>query len=448
MDDVVILPSPSAVIVGGGMAGLTLADKLSFSGIKVLLLEKEEKVGGLARSMVYGDFVFDIGPKRFHTYSTRVEQYLRDVLGSGYVTLGRKSSVFLLGKLHQWPLASSSLLKLPPDVLLRCLLDLFRKPPFDGESFSSYIVSRYGRTLYEIFFRDYTQKFCHVAPECMHESWARASIHRAIIDRRYQQGTLFDVAKVALLPKRAKTRFLYPAGGMDRFNEALVSRVVSRGGMVRVATDAHLVGMPGSVPMVRAGGQTIQADRVFWSGPVTTAYEDLLGAKPRKRLQYLSLALFHIEARGVNHGGNQWTYFSSPRFVLTRTSYPVNFDQSLVPRGMGSITAEVTLPEGDQSVPWADWEEKLLEELEAANVCARSDVQDVHRELIPYAYPLYELDYQRRLKAVCSELEAFPGLSLIGRTGKFWYNNMDDSIGDAMTTAAEHLEDWRPTSMG
>jgi protoporphyrinogen oxidase len=447
MDETLTIPSPSAVIVGGGMAGLTLADRLSAAGIHVLLLEKEEKVGGLARSMVYGDFVFDIGPKRFHTYSTRVEQYLREILGAGYLTLGRKSSVFLLGKLHQWPLAMNSIFKLPPGVLLRCLFDLFRKPPFDGESFSSYIVSRYGRTLYEIFFRDYTQKFCHVEPECMHESWARASIHRAIIDRRYQQGTLLDVAKVALLPKRAKTHFLYPIGGMDRFNETIVMRVLSRGGQVRVGTDTRLLGMPGGVPMVKAGEETIKADRIFWSGPVTKAYEDLVGAKPRRRLKYLSLALFNIEARHVNHDGNQWTYFSSPNFVLTRTSYPVNFDPSLVPSGMGSVTAEITLPEGDQSVPWGDWEEKVLEELEAAQVCLRNDVRDVHRELIPYAYPLYELDYQRRLKAVHSELEAFPGLVLIGRTGKFWYNNMDDSIGDAMGIATEALEDWRSANV-
>jgi protoporphyrinogen oxidase len=114
---------------------------------------------------------------------------------------------------------------------------------------------------------------------------------------------------------------------------------------------------------------------------------------------------------------------------------------------MGSITAEITLPEGETSVPWGDWEEKVLEELEAADVCARTDVRDVHRELIPYAYPLYELDYQRRLKAIHSELEAFPGLALIGRTGKFWYNNMDDSIGDAMLVAAEALENWRSANI-
>jgi protoporphyrinogen oxidase len=281
----------------------------------------------------------------------------------------------------------------------------------------------------------------------MHESWARASIHRAIIDRRYQQGSLLDVAKVALLPKRAKTRFLYPKGGMDRFNETIVTRITSRGGEVRVGIDSRLVGMPGGVPMVQADGQTIKADRVFWSGPVTKAYEDLVGAKPRRRPKYLSLALFNIEAEHVNHGGSQWTYFSSPDFVLTRTSYPINFDPSLVPSGMGSIVAEITLPEDDYSVPWDDWEEKVLEELEAANVCARRDVRDVHRELVPHAYPLYELDYQQRLKAVLSELEVFPGLELIGRTGKFWYNNMDDSIGDAMNIATQALEDWRSANV-
>ncbi len=50
-----------AIIVGGGMAGLTAASYLSKAGLKVLLCEKEKKTGGLVNSFDYKGFVFDGG---------------------------------------------------------------------------------------------------------------------------------------------------------------------------------------------------------------------------------------------------------------------------------------------------------------------------------------------------------------------------------------------------
>jgi protoporphyrinogen oxidase len=433
-------PSPSAIVVGGGVAGLCLADKLSAAGIRVTILEKEEKVGGLARSLVHGDFVFDIGPKRFHTYSPSVENYLHEILGRAYRTIGRKSSVYFLGRLHPWPLQTSSVFRLPPLVLARCLVDLFRKPRFDGTSFSSYILSRYGKTLYQVFFRDYTRKFCHEDPEQMHEAWAQGSIHRAIIDKRFDQGSLLAVARMALLPKRAVTRFLYPLGGMDRFHEALAARVQRQGGRIHVNTPARLVAGQGGTLIVETPDAAHRADRVFWTAPITEAHDSLVGRGPH--LKHLTLALFLIEARRVCDDGNQWTYFSSPELLISRTSYPRSFDPGLVPRDAGSIVAEVTVPEGG-SVQWDRWEELVIRDLHEAGVCRHEDVRAVHHARIPYAYPVYELRYQDALKRVMGDLAAFPALVLAGRCGKFWYNNMDDSLEDSMQIAARELTAWR-----
>jgi len=439
--------APSSIIVGGGIAGLTLADRLTAAGVQTRLIEREEHVGGLARSMRYGDFSFDIGPHRFHTYSKTVEQYLHDVLGQAYRTIGRSSGVYFFGRLHHWPLQISSIFRLPPTVLLRCAFDLFTKPEFDGESFSSYILSRYGKTLYKAFFRDYTMKFCHVEPEMIHESWARASIHRAIIDKRYEQSSLLDVARVTLLPKKAKTRFLYPYGGMDSFHNALVRRITDRGGEILTGTTCRLSGMPGETPSVLFNGKKLTADRVFWSGSITQAYEDLFTNARPLNLKYLSLALFNVEAQNVNDGMNQWTYFSSPDFILSRISFPHNFDPSLAPPGYQGITAEVTVPENQHSIPWEDWESRVLEELETAGVVNRGDIRAVHRKFIPDAYPIYELHYPKVLRSVMREFEDFPGFVLFGRTGRFWYNNMDDSIEASLVLADEEIAKWRERSL-
>jgi protoporphyrinogen oxidase len=432
-------PSPSAIVVGAGVAGLCLADKLSADRIHVTVVEKEEKVGGLARSLVHGDFVFDIGPKRFHTYSATVEDYLHEILGRAYRTIGRKSSVYFLGNLYPWPLQTSSVFRLPPAILIRCLADLVRKPQSGGESFSAYILNRYGRTLYEVFFRDYTRKFCHVDPEQMHQDWAKGSIHRAIIDKRYDQGSLLDVARVALLPKRTVTRFLYPLGGMDRFHEALANRVRRQGGQILLHTPAGLVRGPDGALLVETPGIVHRADRVFWTAPLTEAHDALVGRGTH--LKHLTLALFAIEARRVHDDGNQWTYFSSPDMLISRTSYPRCFDPGLVPRDAASIVAEVTVPEG-ATVPWDTWEEHVIRDLHETGVCRRDDVRAVHRALIPHAYPVYELGYKERLSRVMDDLAAFPTLVLAGRCGRFWYNNMDDSLEDSMRIAVRELAAW------
>jgi len=92
----------------------------------------------------------------------------------------------------------------------------------------------------------------------MHQDWAKGSIHRAIIDKRYDQGSLLDVARVALLPKRTVTRFLYPLGGMDRFHEALANRVRRAGGQILLHTPAGRISRFSPRPWVVVGEEEIR----------------------------------------------------------------------------------------------------------------------------------------------------------------------------------------------
>ena len=172
------------------------------------VLEREERVGGLARSYRYGGHTFDVGPHRFHTDDEDVERLVLDVLGEDRLTIDRSSAVWLYNDYHDWPLTRSSLLKLPPLVMARAGVDLFRRPADRGDSLEAYILSRYGRTLYDIFFRPYPEKFCLYKCSELHRDWASAGINRAVIDKRLRFDSLWHVAKTTLLPPRVKTRFI------------------------------------------------------------------------------------------------------------------------------------------------------------------------------------------------------------------------------------------------
>ena len=95
------------VIVGGGVAGLVSAQLLQEAGAKVVVIERNDQVGGLARSMRYDGFSFDVGPHRFHTENPNVKAYLDRVLKGDATLFPRLSVVYFQGSYSRWPLRSA-----------------------------------------------------------------------------------------------------------------------------------------------------------------------------------------------------------------------------------------------------------------------------------------------------------------------------------------------------
>ena len=126
--------------------------------------EANATVGGLARTFHYGDFHFDVGPHRFHTENTRTAAFIRRILGTEAIEIPRRSGARMFGRIHEWPLRPSMLTSMPPGVMLRCARDLIIRQHADGDSFAADVINKYGRTLFEIFFEPYTQKFLSYSP--------------------------------------------------------------------------------------------------------------------------------------------------------------------------------------------------------------------------------------------------------------------------------------------
>jgi protoporphyrinogen oxidase len=65
----------------------------------------------------------------------------------------------------------------------------------------------------------------------------------------------------------------------------------------------------------------------------------------------------------------------------------------------------------------------------------------VPTERVPDSYPIYHKDYPRELDKARSALGQFSNLRLAGRTGLFWYNNMDHSMENAFQLTRRMLRD-------
>lgn len=430
---------PSVTIVGAGVAGLTIGYQLAQRGYDVTIVERNAVVGGLGRTFHYGDFHFDVGPHRFHTENARVAQFIRGILREEAVEIPRKSGAHMFGRFHEWPLRPSILLAMPVILMIRGARDLFFREKLPGESFEADVVNKYGRTLYDIFFAPYTRKFLFYSPAELHRDWARAGVNRAIIDKRAQSDSLWSLLKTTLMPKPVETMFLYPPTGVGRFSDLLAQSIREKGG--RILVDREVIGMETSnrrITGLKVGEERLPCENLVWTGPLTTL-NALLGVQ-NVDLEYLSTIFYNFEVGKPPRLDYQWTYFGGNE-IFSRVTAPEAFLKSTVPAGKSGLCVEVTSRQSDDR--WQN-PERLIDQIvgdlvRTGMIEQAADIERVHVERVPFTYPIYKLNYFRELTRNLRELGQFSNLLLAGRCGRFWYNNMDHSIGQGLTMADKIL---------
>ena len=362
------------------------------------------------------------------------------MLGPAAIEIPRKSGVRMFGRFHEWPLRPGILLAMPFSTMARAAINLVRKEHLEGESFEADIVNKYGRTLYEVFFKPYTEKFLFCSPAEMHRDWGRAGVNRAIIDKRAQSDGLWSLLKNTLLPAPVDTTFIYAPQGVGEFSERLTAGIREAGGRVlldrRVDRIEH---RRGRIVVLHAGGEAFPVDNLVWTAPITLANE-LLGVKD-VTLDYLSTIFYNLEIDAPARLDFQWTYYGGDE-VFSRISTPTSFASSMAPPGRSGLCVEVTCREGDErwQAPERLTEAVIADLVRTQTIDAASQVSRVHIERVPFTYPIYRLDYFSELTRTLRELGRFRNLLLAGRCGRFWYNNMDHSIGQALTMADRILK--------
>jgi len=433
----------AVTIVGAGVAGLTIAYQLARQGFRTTVIEKNPVVGGLARTFHYGDFHFDVGPHRFHTENRRVADFIRGILGKEAIEIPRKSGARMFGRFHEWPLRPGILMSMPLMLMVRGARDLLFKQRLPGESFEADIVNKYGRTLYEIFFDPYTRKFLFHSPAELHRDWARAGVNRAVIDKRAASDSLWSLLKNTLMPKPVETMFLYPPQGVGRFSDVLAEAITSMGGRVVLGQAVTSVETDSSrVTAVTTAQERVPCDQIVWTAPVTTlnAHVGVVGVD----LEYLSTIFYNLEIGRPPRLDYQWTYFGGDE-IFSRVTAPEAFLATTTPAGKSGLCVELTCREGDER--WQDPERytaRIIADLVRTGAIERAeDVERVHIERVPFTYPIYKLNYLGELTRNLKALAAYSNLLLAGRCGRFWYNNMDHSIGQGLTMADKILQGSR-----
>jgi protoporphyrinogen oxidase len=452
---------PRVLVLGGGLAGLSAGRRRAPNGWHVTVVEAEPEVGGLASSGTHvckhGEFDYDTGPHRFHTG----EQHLRDevlaLLGENKVEANRLSRIFLYGRFFNYPLVGSNVVKsLPKLVLLECFLDylwvklrnLFHRPPDDN--FENWVVNRFGRKLYEIFFGVYTEKTWGIPCTQISADWAA---------QRISLLSLWDTVKKTIFkpadaegPRTLVSRFFYPRrGGIGTLSRRYQEEIEKLGGQVLTRTRAVEVRTEGgratgATVEGRDGARFIPADTVLSTIPVTVLAKLLTPAAPPDVLaacaamRHRSMVFVYLILDRPKLTDDHWIYLPEDSITVHRLSEYKNFSPFAAPPDKTLVCAEVTCDFGDGI--WSESDENLMrictDDLVKIGLVRREEVLETFSRRARYAYPLYDLAYRANRDKVLAWIDAIGDLDTTGRQGLFKYNNMDHSIGMGLA-AAENL---------
>jgi len=442
------------VIIGAGPAGLTAAYELSKQGVRSTILEADAVVGGLSRTAEYKNYCFDIGGHRFFTKVSVVEKMWKEVLGEDLITRLRLSRIFYRGKFFKYPIEPmNALFGLGVWESAHCAMSylLARLLPEKPENdFEAWVSNRFGRRLFQIFFKSYTEKVWGIPCREIGADWAAQRIRglsfRSLVWNALRSRKSRDKRTVI---KTLIDEFLYPRKGPGMMWQRTREIVESRGSeLVLGAKVDRIRWEPGRVLSVRAGGTEYCADHFVSTMPIRDLMNALDPAPPDwvleagRGLKYRDFLTTCLICRGTNLFPDNWVYIHDPSVRVGRIQNYGNWSQDMVPDpGMSCLGMEYFCFEGDDlwSADDTDIIERSRQEVEKLGLARSSDVVDATVLRMPKAYPVYDATYQRSLAAVREFITSLPNLQLVGRNGMHRYNNQDHSMLTAILASRNIL---------
>jgi protoporphyrinogen oxidase len=443
--------SARIVILGGGPAGLSAAYELAREGRTPLVLESDEIVGGLARTVSYKNFLFDIGGHRFFTKSAEVQQLWEEILGSQMMTRSRLSRIRYRNRFFHYPLKPfDALIGLGPleaMLIVGSYLQWHFFPYREVKNFEQWVTNRFGKRLFEIFFRTYTEKVWGIPCSEISADWAA---------QRIRNLSLLRAVRAALRPSRGDSirslveQFSYPERGPGQMWETLASRLEEMGHPVqkgrrvsKIFHDGHAVTSVATEG--EHGAEQFRGGHFISSIPMRDLVRALSPAPPEdvlhpaESLRYRDFLLVGLIVNRENICPDNWIYVHDPAVRVGRIQNFKNWSPAMVPKGnQTSLGLEYFVFENDDL--WSSLDSQLIDlarrEVEHLRLARAEEIQDGVVIRMPKAYPIYDHDWERHVATIRTYIEDhLCNLQLVGRNGMHRYNNQDHSMMTAMYAA-------------
>jgi len=442
---------------------MAAAWEASLLGKSVWIIEREPTLGGLCSTIERDGFRFDLGGHRIVSKRAALVDRVRSLMGDELEERSRKSVVLLRGQRFSYPLVARELAtKLPPTLLARAAsdyaLERLRWQNADEITFRQWVVRRFGRTLYDLFFGPYTEKLWGMSADELSSDWA---------SQRISLLNLSDVALrlTGLRRGGARTyarRYLYPRGGIGALFHRLALTLEARA--VRTLTSARATDFERDRDNARVRAVCVERDGERWRiecgaviSTIPLAQCAKLVAPNEAEIAAHDAALTHRGLRFLNIMLDgpapvldaTWMYIADPSLFMTRLQEPAERSPSMTPRGYASLMVELPCDIGtyEFNEPDDSLLERALIALDRAGIPLRRRVRGAFSSFAPYAYPTYRVGYRSHRDALLALVGRAPNVWTVGRQGLFRYVFMDTAMemgfAAAREFAAGSTSDWR-----
>jgi protoporphyrinogen oxidase len=443
------------VIIGGGPAGLTAAYELSKHGVPATVLEADKVVGGIARTVNYKGYLFDIGGHRFFTKWDEVNRIWEEILGGGFLERPRLSRIYYRKKFFYYPLKpKNALFGLGLFESLRIMASYAKSriaPDPVEENLEQWVSNRFGKRLYEIFFKTYTEKVWGVPCTEIRAEWAAQRIKGLSLTTAIRNA-LFGQKRPKV--KTLIDKFHYPERGPGQMWETLTEMLRQRGYAVLMERPVVRICHEGGrvthlVTRGPHGEQNFPGTDFISSMPIRELVNALSPAPPAhilkaaNSLRYRDFLIVSLVLDRKHVAPDNWIYIHEPGVKVGRIQNFKNWSPAMVPDPTKTcLGMEYFVFENDEL--WSSPDAKLIEmakrELAVLGLARPEEIIDGTVVRMPKAYPMYDTGWAEQVDAIRRWLETnLPNLQLVGRNGMHKYNNQDHSMMTALCAARNIL---------
>ncbi len=449
----------NTIILGGGLAGLSSGYILTQAGLKVSVYERDFSVGGLSKTIEKNGYRFDLGGHRFYTKDEKVNVLVRNLMGNELISVHRSSRIYLHNRYFDYPLKPFNAMfglgipttvKILTDYLLETIKNQVRKK--DIVSLEDWVVSNFGRTMFDIYFKEYSEKVWGIDCRDISAAWVAQRIKGLSLAKAVKNAFFkFSGRNLATLTDR----FDYPSLGIGRLADRFKEEIEKSN---NVFTNARIERIKHSKRRIESISVrihdrliTIPGDEFISSIPITTLFRMFDPAVPTAvheaaaRLKFRDLVIVAIMVDREHVTDQTWIYIPERKIPFGRIHEPTNWSTAMAPPGKSLLVMEYFSFKGD--AVWNLPDEKLtdltIDNLVLLGYLNRNEVLDSMIVRVPKAYPLFEVGYRKYAESLHEYLQLFSNLHISGRSGMFRYYNMDVAIRSGIETAEQIINKFR-----
>ena len=446
----------AAVVMGGGLAGLSAGYHLTKADKNTVVFEADSTVGGLSKTIVSDEFRFDLGGHRFHTNNKDIENIVKELLADELEEVHRKSKIYMRRRFFDYPLKPANAVfglglftvaRILADYTWQRLRGLVSKS--NGVSLEDWVVRNFGRTMFNIYFKEYSEKVWGIDCSRISQGWVAKRIKGLSLSTAVKNA--FFKFSGRDIPTLADT-FLYPRLGIGRISERFQEEIDKKG---RLYTDTGVVrlnheGFKIKDIEVRNGEKShrVEAEDYISTIPLDSLIRMLSPSAPEHvlaaagSLGYRDLALVAVRVDRPSVTDQTWIYVPEKEIPFGRLHEPKTWSRHMAPPEKTLLVVEFFCTKGDDI--WNSKDEELSETtingLQQLGFIDKEEAIGTEVLRVPRAYPLFEVGYEEHCKTIYEYLSQFKNLYTAGRAGMFQYQNMDVAIESGQEAAYSVLE--------